>query len=101
MDVGTGLSSIYNATIRTASTVYGYVGGFSKAALEKCSGVAGRVGEIAKRFIPSFISNTVTAHPRAFAALGAVAAISTVAIVASRLLGNTPPRGDQDMTGSG
>lgn len=84
MDIKGYLSTIGSATAKTASTVYDYVGGFGKTALEKCSSATVKVCEIAKRLIPGFVSNTVQAYPRSFCAVGGIALGLSIAVVASR-----------------
>lgn len=80
MDIRSYPGTIGSAAAKMASTVYGYVGGFGKTALEKCGSIAGKVGEIAKRLIPSFVSNTAQAYPKSFCAVSTVVGLSIAAV---------------------
>jgi hypothetical protein len=93
MTIGSCFNAIRDATARTASTVYGYVGGAGKSALGACGVVAGKIGAIAARLIPSFISSTVQAYPKSFCTLGGLALGAGVTTIANRFFSSKDNNG--------
>lgn len=95
LKIGSFFSAARTATTNAASSVYG----FSKDILSKgystCFFLADRVSQVAGRFIPTAVSNTVQTYPRSFAfAAGAGAAVVVGAVVFRffpRGDGSTPP----------
>ena len=88
------LSAAYNTTANAASNVYGFSKDLFGKGYTVCSSLANRVSQVAGRFIPEAVSNTVKAHPMKFACAGSaiVGGVAVLAVSQIFFRGTPPPR---------
>ncbi|MGB7128176.1 MAG: hypothetical protein WBD50_03675 [Candidatus Rhabdochlamydia sp.] len=75
------LSTAYTATASAVSNFYGW-------GSSACSSLARKVGQVAGRFIPTAVSNTVQAYPKSFACISGGAIVGTVGSIAFKYFHN-------------
>ena len=85
MNIRGFLSAAYNTTANVASNAYGFGKDLLGKGCTVCSSLANRVGQVAGRFIPKAVSNTVKAHPMKFACAGSAVVGGVAALVISRV----------------
>jgi len=90
LKIGSFFSAARTATTNAVSSVYGFGKDILSKGCSACSFLANKVNQVAGRFIPTAVSNTVQAHPRGFAFVAGVGATVAVVAVVSRFF----PRGD-------
>lgn len=94
LKIGSFFSAARTATTNAASSVYGFGKDILSKGSSACSFLADKVTQVAGRFIPTAVSNTVQAYPKSFAFAAGAGVVVAVCIVASRFFskgdGSTP-----------
>ncbi len=95
MNIQGFFSAAYTTTANAASSVYGFGKDMVGKGCSVCSSLLSKVSQVAGRYIPSVVSNTVQAYPKSFSFAAGAGVAVVVGIVASRFFsksdGATPP----------
>ncbi|KAG6559559.1 hypothetical protein RHABOEDO_000561 [Candidatus Rhabdochlamydia oedothoracis] len=84
LKIGSFFSAACTATTTVASSVYGFGKDILSKGCSVCSSLTGKVGQVAGRFIPTAVSNTVQAYPKTFSFVTGVGVTVAVGSVVCR-----------------
>lgn len=84
MNIRGFFNSAYATTANAASSVYVFGKDIAGKGYSLCSSLADKVKLVARRFVPTAVSNTVQAYPKSFACVSGIVIGGAVIHVASR-----------------